>query len=202
MSDERQRFEMLVPFYLNGTLSQQDLRFVQTYLRDHPQAQQSLAFAQHLQQTVRQTTLISMQPTDEQVHRMMRRASKAHPGGASVFRDGWRNLVIAFSGVGLVAIAASLVLSVTPLSLGSLHVDSLNGMPDLELVLSADIGPGHEAIIAHLQKYDGVVISHTAVDGLHRVAVDLKNRAAHQEALIQDLQASGYLEGYTLLASR
>lgn len=53
MSDqEYQRFEELLPFYVNGTLDQPDRQFVEQYLAQHGYAQQSLNFTSALHKVV------------------------------------------------------------------------------------------------------------------------------------------------------
>ncbi len=47
MSD---RFEELLPWYVNGTLNDSDRAWMDQYLRDHPQALQNLAYHQRLAQ--------------------------------------------------------------------------------------------------------------------------------------------------------
>jgi len=48
------RFEELLPWYVNGTLDEADRAWVDRYLAEHPQAREELAWYQSLQSQVRQ----------------------------------------------------------------------------------------------------------------------------------------------------
>jgi len=205
---EQNRFEQLLPFYLNGSLADEDKAFVENFLSLHPDANDSIAFTRHLRNTVRD--LAPVQPDEQQVKRMVQRwavakglvtdsANSNKPG----FGRGWHfGIFAAFTALGAAAVGAVLVFSISPIQLGLLHNDDHDGLADLELVLASGITPDHEIIVAHFQKFNAVIVSQSEQDGRHRVSVDLKSRAAHQYALIQTLQTSGHLQGYTLLATR
>lgn len=202
MDEQRERFEALLPFYQNGTLTPEEQAWVQAYLRDQPAVAASMQFAQHLQATVRDVVEPNLQPTAVQVQRMLQRVDQARLAAAPRVTRWWHEWVVGFAGMGMAATAVVLILTVSPLSLGVLHMDELDGRPDLELVLAPGVSPDHETVVAQLQKHEGVIVGHTQVDGHYRLAVDLPRRSGRQHALVQDMQASGHLHDYTLLASQ
>lgn len=55
ISDERARFEQLLPFYVTNRLHPEDKAFVDAYADAHPAAQQAIAFTQKLSQIVSDT---------------------------------------------------------------------------------------------------------------------------------------------------
>jgi hypothetical protein len=205
---DKNRFEQLLPFYLNGSLADEDKAFVENFLSLHPEANDSVEFTRHLKDTVRH--LAPAQPDEQQVKRMAQRwavekgfvTENANNNKPSSGR-GWHfGIFAAFTALGAAAVGAALMFSISPIQLGLLHNDDHDGLADLELILASGITPDHEIIVAHFQKFNAVIVSHTEQDGRHRVSVDLKSRATHQYALIQTLQTSGHLQGYTLVASR
>lgn len=50
------KFDELLPFYVNGTLSEADRAFVEAYLREHPQATAELRWYESLQQRLHEDT--------------------------------------------------------------------------------------------------------------------------------------------------
>ncbi|MCD8503860.1 MAG: hypothetical protein LRY61_11635 [Burkholderiaceae bacterium] len=215
MTPQQKRFERLVPFYVNGTLEGDDLAFMQDYLAHHPNAERALALTKHIQQTVQ--TLVQEQPqaatvdrflnkwaqtqTDPQNVRLPKAATHAatHTSSAMDELSGWW---IGLAGLGVATMAATLMLMPGFAPLGALHLDGLDGRPDLEVVLAQNISPDHETVIAHLKRFNGQIVAQSEQDGYHRISIDLQNRAADQHELIAVLQSDGHLQSYTLLASR
>ena len=209
MTPDRERFEGLLPFYLNGTLGEQDVAFVEQFLNSDSKAQDSLQFARHLQDAIRECA--NDQPDSEQVARFLRKFNHRQQsktvapasGGAAQqafvkLKGWWLGLV----GVAVAAGAAVLVLTPSLAPTGALHGDRLDGRPDLELILAQNITPSHEEVLAHLQRFNGRIVAQFEQDGHHRIVIDLQNRAADQHDLIVALQDAGHLEGFTVLASR
>jgi hypothetical protein len=60
MDIERRRFEELLPFYVNGTLSFDDQQFMQDYLMKFPELQASVVFVENMRSVIKD---ISTQPT-------------------------------------------------------------------------------------------------------------------------------------------
>lgn len=203
MSNERQRLEELLPFYLNGSLADADRLFVQDALRRDPEAVNSLAFSEHMQQAVK-ALAPEQAPDPARINRLLARFSEAKPPVKTPpLRDSWfRGWVMALGGMGVAAVTATLVLGVSPLPPGLLHGDGLDGQADVRLSLAEGIDPDHEIVVAQLQNHNGVIVSQSQQDGRYVIEVDLQRRAASQHNLIQSLQASGHIDGYTLLASR
>lgn len=54
-AETRQRFDELLPWYVNGTLAKADRQFVENYLRENPQAQTELHVTQALRIQVRES---------------------------------------------------------------------------------------------------------------------------------------------------
>ncbi|MEI6147036.1 MAG: hypothetical protein WCP66_11495 [Methylococcales bacterium] len=53
MNQDLQRFSDLLPFYVNGTLSEADKAFFESYLLKHPEAQDEVYFTQRLRTAVK-----------------------------------------------------------------------------------------------------------------------------------------------------
>jgi len=207
---EQKRFEHLLPFYLNRTLADDDQAFVENYLSLNPEANASLAFTRHLRNTV--LDLAEDEPQEQRIKIMVQRWSAAKglvTDNATANSNkpnagrGWHfGIFVAFTAMGAAAFGAALLLSVNPTQLGLLHIDGHDGRADLEFVLTSGITPDHEIVLAHLEKYNAVILRRTEQDGRHRISIDLQSRAKHQHVLIESLLASGHLHAYTLLAER
>lgn len=215
MTPQQERFENLLPFYVNGTLEGGELAFMQDYVARHPHAERALALTKHIQQTVQTLGQEQPQPavvesflnkwaqtqTDAQTVPLPKAAIRTATHTSSAM-DKLRGWWIGLAGLGVAAIAATLVLMPGFAVLGALHLDDLDGKPDLEVVLSQNISLEHEAVIAHLKRFNGQIVAQSEQDGYHRISIDLQNRAADQHELIAALQSDGYLQSYILLASR
>jgi hypothetical protein len=209
---EQKRFEHLLPFYLNRSLADEDQAFVESYLSLHPEANASIAFTRHLRNTVR--GLPESDPQDQRVKNMVQRWSavnglvtdnatdSSNSNKPNAGRRWHFGVFAAFTAMGAAAFGAALVLSVNPTQLGLLHIDGHDGQADLAFVLTSGIAPDHEFLVAHLEKYNAVILSRTEQDGRHHISIDLQSRAKHQHVLIETLLASGHLHAYTLLAKR
>ena len=203
MSDERQRFEQLLPFYLNGTLTEHERVQVQAFLQQHPDLSESLVFSEHVRQAVK-----TLEPTEApdpvRIDRLIERLSTArHPQKPQPKVTQWlRGLVIGGYGLGMAALTATLVFGVSTLPIGLLHGDRLDGQPDIQLSLAQGVEPTHETVAAQLDKHHGVIVNQSQLEGRHVIDIDLENRAASQDSLIQALQASGHIDDYTVLATR
>lgn len=205
MSDERQRFEHLLPFYLNGTLNNEEKTLVEQYLRQNPEAYQSLVFTKHLQHTV-QTLASDIAPEAHRIQQLTNRWHEAREKTApkkSVTRIQWlKGLLLGLPGLGLAAALASVIFIASSMHFGLFSIDGLDGQPDLELTLASGVTPDHEIVVALLKKYHSVILSRSETDGYHKVLVDLENPAKQQYPFIETLQASGHLKDFKLLASR
>lgn len=204
MSAAQERFERLLPFYVNGTISEQDRAFVDEYLGQVPQAAQSLAFTQSLRATVK--TYAPTKLKDHQVQNMLRRWSTTQPAApfsapmAKPPQRGWFSWARLSGGFAL-AIAALLVVTIAPGEWGMLHPDGLDGKPDLELRLANGVSPDHPGVKNALQKSNAVVLAQSEQDGKHSLTLDLDDRVRTQPTLIDELASNGHLDSYTLLAS-
>lgn len=213
MTPQQKRFERLLPFYVNGTLERDDLAFMQDYLVRHEGAARALALTRHIQQTVQ--SMAHEQPQASAVERFITKWAQASqqsrplakpatdpvargPSMGAKFNAWWIGLV----GLGVAAMVATVLLLPGVTTVGALHVDGLDGRPDLEVVLAQNISPDHQAVIAHLKRFNGQIVAQSEQDGYHRISIDLQNRAADQHELIAVLQSDGHLQSYTLLASR
>lgn len=208
MTADRERFEHLVPFYVNGTLSGADKAFVDAYLDKHEHARQSLTWTTNVQQTIQ--TLADPQPDDQRLARFLEKAAATSVTSteyapmnntpcAQARLKGWGWVL---TGLGVAAMAATLVIAPTLVPSGSLHWDQLDGRPDVQLTLAKNLNPSDPLVEAYLAKHDGQIVGQTLADGHHQIEVDLKNRAQDQHRLIQDMTDQGHLESYTLLATR
>jgi predicted nucleic acid-binding protein len=207
MTLDRERFELLLPFYVNGTLSAEDKAFVDAYLAEHEQARESLAWTSSIQQTVQ---CVANSPPDEQRvaqfllkltadQATVNQSPKAqHLQLPSVRRQGWWFL----TGMAMAALAASLVLTPGLFPAGVLHWDQLDGRPDLQLTLADNLKPSDPLVVAYLEQHGAQVLEQTEADGHYLIKIDLKNRAHDQHRLIRAMIDQGQLESYTLLASR
>jgi len=208
MMTDRQRFEVLMPFYVNGTLSAADKAFVQAYLAKHDQAQASLGWTSNIQQAIKDLT--SEQPDEKRVSRFLDKVagqqtgvvinpvSKHQPDPTGGLKVWW----LALTGLGSAVLAATLVLIPGFFPTGVLHWDQLDGRPDVQLTLADNVSPSDPQFLASLEQHGCQVLGQTQADGHYQLLVDLKNRAHNQHALIKTLKDQGQLESYTLLASR
>lgn len=215
MTPEQKRFEELLPFYANGTLPPADMAFMQDYLARNASANKALSFVRHIQKTVQHGSY--EQPPAASVERFLNKWTQTsellqssdkpkpvtervtrEPSTGERFRAWW----IGLAGLGVAAMAVTVLLLPGLATVGVLHSDGLDGKPDLELVLAQNISPDHEIVRAHLKRFNGQIVERSEQDGLHRVSVDLQNRAADQHELIAALQNDGQLKSYTLLATR
>lgn len=216
MTPQQMRFESLLPFYVNRTLQPDDLAFMQDYLARQPYADRALALTKHIRQTVQ--TMVREQPqavtverfldkwaetrADSKTGTMPKKAAACSASRRSSTMDKLCGWWIGLAGLSVAALTATLVLVPGLTTHGALHVDGLDGQPDLEIVLAQNIKPSHDSVAAHLERFNGVIVAQSEQDGYHRISVDLQKRAADQHALISALQSDGCLQSYTLLASR
>lgn len=207
MTDDRERFEQILPFYVNGTLPPDDVAFVEQWLATDAKAQEELAFVVGLQRAAH--GLLAVEPDTERLNRFLGKLEKIQPPAAEFAKElvrpafqslkGWW---LGLAGLAVAATAATLVLTPGLAPTGVLHSDQLDGRPDVELVLAENITPNHEVVLGHLQRFNARIVAQSEQDGRHRIAVDLQNRAADQHELIVALQDAGHLEAFTILASR
>lgn len=208
MMSDRERFEHLLPFYVNATLSVADKRFVESYLAEHEHARASLALTLHIEQTIQ--GLAHRDPDDERVRRFLDklaleqaslndRVSAREQLPFSSGRQKWWLVLAGFGGAAL----ASMLLLLPGLFPGSaLHWDQLDGRPDVQLTLAENLTPSDPVVVAYLEQHNAQILEQTEVDGRYRIVVDLKSRAHDQHPLIQAMRDQGHLESYTLLAVR
>lgn len=209
MTPERIRFEELLPFYASDTLSADDKAFVERFLTDNPQAQASMLFASGLKQAA--STLVLEQPTSKREERFMLKLAqqktlrlvRTEPNEVSAARTGLiRGWWFGITGLGMAGIAATLLLMPGLLKTGILHMDQLDGRPDVVLTLADNVIPSQEAFLENLAQFHAEIVQQTEEDGHYRVLVDLQNRSADQHRLIDAMLTSGQLQDYTVLAAR
>ena len=204
MTAAQERFEKLLPFYVTGKISVQDKAYVDEYLGQVPEAAQSLAFTESLRDTIRSQPLT--EPNEQRVQSMLQRWSATQsvrtpvPPMSGLAPRRWPSW-IELSGGFVLAVMASLVIVMTPGELGVLHLDGLDGKPDLQLRLKAGVSPEHLAVQSALQRSSAVVLARSEQDGKHTLTLDLNNRARTQASLLDELASNGHLDSYTLLAS-
>ena len=217
MTNDQQRFEQLLPFYVNGTLTEQEREFVSAYLAKHNHARQSLTWTSSIQRTIQD--LGSVAPDDQRVNRFLQKlAEQQQPkhtqqknqssvpsflGLAGARENGSRRdwwLVI--MGFGFAGLATLLVLMPGLFQNSVLHWDQLDGRADIRVTLAENVKPSDPVVIASLQRYNAMVLEQKEVDGRYELLVDLKRRSHDQHPLIQAMRDDGHLESYTLLAAR
>jgi len=144
VTNDQQRFEQLLPFYVNGTLTEQEREFVSAYLAKHNHARQSLTWTSSIQRTIQD--LGSVAPDDQRVNRFLQKlAEQQQPkhtqqknqssvpsflGLAGARENGSRRdwwLVI--MGFGFAGLATLLVLMPGLFQNSVLHWDQLDGQP-------------------------------------------------------------------------
>ena len=203
----RERFESLVPFYVNGTLGLEDRAFMQDCLQRHPDWADDLAFAGHIRQAMR-ALAPEERPDARRINRLLQRwkeepvRATAAPTKSNGYPRWMKGLAMALSGAAMAAAAGALVLGVSLPLRGHLHWDSLDGQPDVRLALAPGVDPVDEGVLAALENHDAVMVQSTQQPSGYVIEVDLLNRAATQKALISAMQNSGHIHGYTLLASQ
>lgn len=209
MSTERHNFEALLPFYLNGSATAPECDFIETYLRLHPEAKQSLAFGQIIQAAAQATAPKAM-PDEQRVQRILdrwraQRHQTLHLGVAKFGSQPhltWHHWLSGSILTGLSAAAtATVVFGISLSGEDFMHLDSLDGQADVVLTLQSGVKPNHASIVAALNAVNAAVVAQTQREGFHQISVDLPNRSTQQLALVEMLHKNGHLKQYTLLAS-
>ena len=198
----RERFELLLPFYLNGTLDSDEQQWMQSYVHSHPEVVHAMKFAQQLQQTVVAQGQ-AQQPAQHRVDRIMARAWPQPPAvsakGALLSRPfGWSWLAPFAAGMAAVLV----VWGLQNVPTASLHTDALDGRADIRVALAPGIELDDAALLKQLQAFNSEVVSYKQIDGRDIVEIDLNRGAEYQHALIQSLVSSGQIDGHELLASQ
>ena len=198
----RERFDLLLPFYLNGTLDSDERQWMQHHVQTHPEAEQALRFAQQLQRVVVAEGQ-TMQPAQHRVDRLLARAwpQPAFVADEPVVQPppfSWSWLMPFVAGMAVVV----LVWGLQGVPTGSLHTDTLDGRPDIRVALAPGVKANDPALLEQLQAFNSEVVGQEQIDGRNMVEIDLSRRAQQQHALIQALTASGQIDGHVLLATR
>ena len=205
MKDDPHRFEMLLPFYLNGTLDSDDKKFVEHYLQHHPQAIQSLTFTKHLKDTL-QNLVPEVVPATDRVNQIMDRWRHVNAQKSSVrpkTTTNWmKGFLLGLPGLSLVGTMVALVLIVSAIQLGWFKMGGHDGRPDIELVLASGVSPDHEVVLAQLKKFNAIILSHSEQDGYYSILVDLQRPELHPYPFIEYLKESGHLKDVKLIAAR
>jgi|GEM_PF-5749242 len=198
----RERFDLLLPFYLNGTLEPDEQQWMQQYVQAHPEVEHALRFAQQLQRVV-VTEGQTEQPAQHRVDRLLARtwaqqSGESDTGVAQPASVGWSWLMPFVAGMAVVV----LVWGVQGVPTGSLHTDTLDGRADIRVALAPGVEANDPALLEQLQAFNSEVVGHEQIDGHNMVEIDLSRRAEQQHALIEALTASGQIDGHVLLASQ
>lgn len=203
-SHSQERFEALLPFYLNGTLTLEQRAFVEQFLSANQANIRLVQFSQEIQQAVQ-----SRAPSKE-----------LNFARVNNFLDRWSNTVQASCDhapaltsppswgftlrklVGSLAFAATVALCVfvpEPSNI-CLYQDALDGRADVKLVLAKNKSLNDTDILEHLTQAHAVIVGQN-FDGTHQhIDVDLDGRCLNQDTLIHGLESAGYLTAYSLLA--
>jgi hypothetical protein len=203
VNQERVRFELLLPFYVNVTLDVDDHAFVKAYLDKNPQAMRQLKLAELMQAAAAHQS--SDEPDERRVSQFMARwqTATSHTQGASNARlpqSGWFQGLMRPSLVALatLTIAASVAFVEVPDS-RVLHPDLLDGRPDLLVTLAQGVGADDPDLQLALSEAGGVILQqHTSEQG-HELQIDLPHRAKTQANLIERLRQDNKLQSYALL---
>ncbi len=147
-SESRRRFRELLPWHVNGTLSDDERDWVEDYLREHPDARAELRWQEGLQTQLRQT--VPSPPTpDVGLERFMARIhaetagaqarpaarAAAHPG----FADRLRDFLARWQLTPALALAATVVVAQAAI-IGALLVGQQEADPEFATVRS--VAPG------------------------------------------------------------
>ncbi len=210
MTPTRERFEALLPAYVNGQLDGADLLFMVSCLRDEPWAQSSLALSSAMKKSVQAHSPLEG-PTTVQVAKFLERWSDEQSNGRPqtipsdqvkkkpLWSLSWR---LPVSGMALAASALIAVVGLGPQELAVLHPDTLDGQPDISLVLKAGKSVDDPEIQTHLSNAGAVVLSDKVHDGQHHVTLDLNNRSKMQDDLINAMRDGQHLQAYALLGDQ
>ncbi|HEY7804842.1 MAG TPA: hypothetical protein VIC30_10480 [Orrella sp.] len=198
----RERFDLLLPFYLNGTLEPDEQQRMYQYVQTHPEVEHALKFAEQLQRVVVADGQTA-QPTQYRVDRLLARTwpqQYGAPDGGVVqpASFGWSWLMPFVSGMAVVL----LVWGFQGVPTGSLHTDMLDGRADIRVALVPGVKANDPALLEQLQAFNSEVVGHEQIDGRNMVEIDLSRRSQQQHALIEALTASGQIDGHVLLASQ
>lgn len=75
--NNRQRFSVLLPFYVNSTLNAQDHEWISAYMAAHPESNKELTFVNFLRDTTRNTE--SMMPESQRLDRLLSQWKQSKP---------------------------------------------------------------------------------------------------------------------------
>lgn len=194
---DRRRFEELLPFYLTGSLDDEQHRFVVGYLARHPEAKDAMRFAQSMQSVVRGTT----SPTDGEAAWQLfqaRRDAEERPRG-------WQRLQAWFADMGLSpALAAALAVIVIQATVAGVHLVSDHRhartvdvaairslQPHARLVVPNDVDA--EPLLATIHSHEAQVVRSTQADprtGFYEVYIVIED-PSRLDHLLRSLSDKG-----------
>lgn len=196
---ERQKFELLVPFYITHNLSDQDSQFVRNYVAAHPDCGKSFDFTERLFAAVKSIgssrdsravldKLLQRYETTQRKSFLTRLLDKFHGLGLS---NGVviAMLVILAQGVGFIA------------HLGSDRAESAKVIEPVithNAVLTIKSGADAGALIILIHKFGGRIVNSSVVDGARQIFIALEDKARIQ-TLIDLLWGAELIEAAALL---
>lgn len=195
-----QRFEELIPFYITGQIDDPDRAFVESFLLEHPEAEESIRCASIMRKAVRDTG--KNRDPEQAFNRLMGKwQPEGSPGLICRFRD-WLGRVMAHP-----ALATAMVIILLQVLAGALYL-SLNGSgtdgvtvadvraqkPHARLVIKdgADAAPLLEVV----HKFEARIVgsSKTAsASGAYEVFIIIEEKM-HLQELFKELSRQNLIE--------
>lgn len=170
-SIERERFALLLPFYINGTLAEDDRRFMEGWLANHAEARLELAFSQRIRSEIRR--LESRRPADGGIDLLL----AASRGRREPLRLPWlrRSLAVPLPALVLVALLVALqILSIVALlpraDLGEGGNAALRGPTRVVVEVDFATGTLHSEMVELLHRAGAEIVAGPNPDGRFRVA--------------------------------
>lgn len=203
------RFRELLPFVVNGTLSEEDQPFMTAYIAAHPECQQEVDFAKALQNAVKATA--ATRPADAGLSRLL---AAMQVQRVNNFVHWWQSLKASCSDWGLTpAFAAmALVATVQGFLLWSIYqgdivvseISALRSVPEMtspaELKLMINPGARFEELVLLLRQVGAHIVNGPSATGELWVSLDDPSR---RDAVIQQLRnAPGVADVLSLDARR
>lgn len=199
MMSESQRFEELLPFYLNGQLEPEDEQFVTGYLEKHPSAQNTLQFSRKMRGVVKATG--SGRDPEASLQRLLVAFQpEAQPGFFQRLKD-WLGqmgvspaLAVALVVIMLQTVAGGLYILSGRSGQDGVTVAALKAQkPHARLLIASDVDA--EPLLDVLHRFEARIINsvHPAAGSKTYEVMIIIEEKMHLEPMVKDLSSKGLI---------
>lgn len=199
MTSESQRFEELLPFYLNGQLNQEDEQFFAGYLEKYPAAQNTLQFSRKMREVVKATG--ADRDPEASLQRLLAVCQpESQPGFFQHFSNWLGQMGVS------PALAVALVVILLQTVVGGLYVLSVRSgqdgvtvaalkaqKPHARLLIASDVDA--EPLLDVLHRFEARIINsvHPAAGSKTYEVMIIIEEKMHLEPLVRDLSSKGLI---------